>query len=537
VRLLHVGAEQALLRQQLVVAPDGETAPMPAGAARARDQFAAHHAEGGERLHHLGREDGAVAAVRVDRGKTVAVRRAAHAAADDVGDDVVGLLAALARHLRPVVEAAGAEGGKGDLAAGRGAVRHQRRERLQDGVGQALLRQVAHRDSGGPLRVQQRALGHLHGHRPVAAFVLRDLRRQQALQRVVHHGERRGVGVVQRVVALRTGAGEVYRQPVALDDQRRADHQRLGAGHLVLGQHLALVAAVGQRGDAPAHVGFGIVEAGGGELLRLRDPIAAVELGDAPLAGAAAGDLRAQIAQRGARVAHVGGQDVEDRRDGLAGVHQLHRRQDQALGEDLRVVRCLGAGDLAADVDVVRDGRGDRDEIAPDEDRAEQHDVGRVRAALVGIVGDVDVAGLPAGQRVRRDHVPEGGRHDAELGGDGARLRQHLALRSEEAAGIVVHVPDDRGIGGAPQRHRHLLGDADQRLLEDVAVDRVDRAVRERVHGEDFRTYRAEPEVPPLPLRERAGVRGVGWSVATSTIAPTYPPHPNPSPARGRGAS
>src|SRR5262249_53346385 len=118
--LLEVGAEHAAFGQVLVVSDDAEAAAILAGAAGALDQLGPEHAEGRERLHYFGRGRRAVAAVGVDGVEAVAVGVAAHAAADDVGDDVVGLAAVVAARLRTVVETAGAEGGEADLASGGG---------------------------------------------------------------------------------------------------------------------------------------------------------------------------------------------------------------------------------------------------------------------------------------------------------------------------------------------------------------------------------------------------------------------------------
>ena len=195
---------------------------------------------------------------------------------------------------------------------------------------------------------------------------------------------------------------------------------------------------------------------------------------DAALAGVATGDLGAQISGTRLRVADIGSDDVEDGAVGPAGLHQLQGRQDQPFLEDLPAVGRLGAGHLAADVDVMGDGRRNGDDLALMEDRAEEHDVRGMGTAAIGVVGDQHIALAPILERNRLQHMLGRQPHDAELGGDRLGLGQHLAIGQEQAAGIVVHVPDDRGIGRAPQRHGHLLGGAHDLMLEGVSIDGID---------------------------------------------------------------
>jgi hypothetical protein len=93
---------------------------------------------------------------------------------------------------------------------------------------------------------------------------------------------------------------------------------------------------------------------------------------------------------------------------------------------------------------MMGDGRGDGDEFAVVEHRREQADVHGVGAALVGVVADDDIAGLPLVSWDGLEDVADCRRHDAKLGRDGFGLSQHVAVGCEQATGVVVHVPDDR---------------------------------------------------------------------------------------------
>ena len=67
-------------------------------------------------------------------------------------------------------------------------------------------------------------------------------------------------------------------------------------------------------------------------------------------------------------------------------LHQVHRRDADRLLEDVRVTS-------VPEVGVVRKRRRPGTELAVDEDRAGQHDVGQVGAATgVGVVADEGVA-------------------------------------------------------------------------------------------------------------------------------------------------
>ena len=96
--------------------------------------------------------------------------------------------------------------------------------------------------------------------------------------------------------------------------------------------------------------------------------------------------LCAQVGQALARHLAVEQDQVQHVLLQLAGAVEAHRRDAQALLEDV--------GMAAIDeVGMVREVNGPGDQATVDEDRLGEHDVGQVRAAAgVGVVADEDVA-------------------------------------------------------------------------------------------------------------------------------------------------
>ncbi len=121
-------------------------------------------------------------------------------------------------------------------------------------------------------------------------------------------------------------------------------------------------------------------------------PIAVEQLEKAPLAGLDRRDLRAQVAHRAARHAHVHADDVDDVLVDLAGLVELEERDLQPFGIDVGG----HAAERAADVDPVRHAAGEAHQHALVEDRQREGDVIEMAAGGVGVVGDEDVAGLDA---------------------------------------------------------------------------------------------------------------------------------------------
>ena len=113
----------------------------------------------------------------------------------------------------------------------------------------------------------------------------------------------------------------------------------------------------------------------------------------------------------------------------FAARHQAHRRKLNAFLKQFARLRVAGAGDDAAEVALVRDAAGKRDEAVAVEHRRDHGHVHRMRyAADVGAVRDKRVARMDIVPE-RRDDRPNDGRHAADM------QRQHGVLADHLAAG------------------------------------------------------------------------------------------------------
>ena len=148
-------------------------------------------------------------------------------------------------------------------------------------------------------------------------------------------------------------------------------------------------------------------------------------------------------------------------------------RELEALLVDLRRVRRDAARHLAADLDPVRDRHRERDELLAVEDRPDEAHVARVRAALVRVVGHVDVPGphrLEAELADRRlDLRPERPREE----GQPVRLRHDLRAPVGDAAGEVEHLVHDRAHARPREHDRHLVRGRVELVLQDLQREGV----------------------------------------------------------------
>ena len=235
-------------------------------------------------------------------------------------------------------------------------------------------------------------------------------------------------------------------------------------------------------------------------------------------------ELGAQVAEELDRQADV---LLEERHDGLvdlAGLVELHRRDAQTLGVDLRRVRGVRPGDAAADVDVVTDRAGEGQPFALMIERLDDEDVGQVHAAVERIVHDEDVAGDHVVLEMAHDRFHRG-RHRTQVSRQGQPLRRELAVGIGKA-GRVVHVVLEHARIGRPEHgERHLVGDREDGVLEQFQRNRIvflghgsisrsaKRGCRRTFHAEGAAAYAAA-------ARLRGGVRMIGArSAATSEAA------------------
>ena len=289
---------------------------------------------------------------------------------------------------------------------------------------------------------------------------------QEELQRVV---DRRGgvaVGRVDRPDRDRIAPAQVDRDPVA------AHHQLQSHVHRVLGEPVAvdvvaaLVVAVGDPLDRGGGHPLGVVEHLAHALL---DHVGAVLVGQpdhlvAP--GAQGSDLRLDVALDVLRRAGAVLDDRDELVVELAGAVEHQRRQPQALAADVGV-------EVASDVGPVGAADRDRQQLAVVEHRHRHRHIGRVGAALVGVVEDHDVARLQLRhreplQRCRGREVHRGDVHRA-VGG----LADQLPVRIEDRVGVIDHVVDDRRERGLLKHLAHALGRVLERATQDLERDRI----------------------------------------------------------------
>ena len=206
--------------------------------------------------------------------------------------------------------------------------------------------------------------------------------------------------------------------------------------------------------------------------LGLLRPVARDQLGELLLGDVAGGELGAQVAEHLHRQAHVLLDERHDRLVELAGLVELQRRDAQALGVDLGRVRGVRAGDPAADIGVVADGAGEGEPLALVIERLEDEDVGQVHAAVERVVHDEHVARRHVVAEVAHDRFHRG-RHRAEMARQGQALRDELAVGVGEAGRVVHVVLEHARIGRAEDGQRHLVGDREDRVLEQLEGDRI----------------------------------------------------------------
>ena len=178
-------------------------------------------------------------------------------------------------------------------------------------------------------------------------------------------------------------------------------------------------------------------------------------------------------------------------------------------------------GRQRAEVEVVR-GRGrEADELAVVEDGHDEADVGLVRGAVVGVVVDDDVAGLPLEPELGEAAVDAG-----DVARDRPRLeRRRLrrlaqlpALVVAEHAAEVLRLADDRRVGHAGQLVAHLDRDRVERAVDHGRGDRVDS----RANGAHRRTTLRQDQVSGA--RRPARVQPGGTTVVVSRWKTTAGP-------------
>ena len=209
--------------------------------------------------------------------------------------------------------------------------------------------------------------------------------------------------------------------------------------------------------------------------------VAVHQLGQAPLADLQRRGLGLDVADALLGDAHVGVEDGEDLGVHHAALEELHRRQAQPLLLDLGGLRREAAGHHAADVGPMPRVLQPAEVLAPVVEGQREAHVHQVRAAEVGIVDDVDVAGLGRAGLALADQADQLARRILH-GADEHRQAQ-LALADQragrpvvDARRAVVGLGDDGREGRAREGDVHLVADLAERGLDHGQRDGVDGA-------------------------------------------------------------
>ena len=352
----------------------------------------------------------------------------------------------------------------------------------EDHVVDDPLRLAEAREAGArEARVVDRPFRSDHPHRPEDAVVLRDVLGERRLVEqdrangvVGAHEQRPLVGDVVGGWHLRMRAGQIDRDLVALDPDRRLDPQADAAvaGIVVEPACRSAVLAVRDLGNlGPEHPLRVVHPVVGGThhhigAVTLHEPQEAV----APeLAG---GEHRVHVAA----VHRLGPDVVEDHPVEvlvqLAAPVPAEAVVELRLGVHVERVR-VDPRERAADVEHMGGDCGEAQVLALVEDRHGHCDVRRVRGAEVGMVvhDHIPFVDLPAEGVHEAADVP-GQRADVHRGR--VRLAELASVGVEDPRAEVLRLADDRGVAHPEEHPRHLLRDGVESTAEDAQCDRVD---------------------------------------------------------------
>ena len=185
------------------------------------------------------------------------------------------------------------------------------------------------------------------------------------------------------------------------------------------------------------------------------------------------GDAGGDVAPIERGDAAIVGEDVPEFRIERALAEEAHRAQAQALLEDFRVLHVDAARRVAADIGAMDEGPGEAEQLARDEDRAEEIDVVQMHhhaGRRIGVVGDEDVALTPIGESLRGGAAIDAhqGRRAAAVG-----IGEHLAFGGHERDAEILRLLDEGRVRGAQHDPRHLVDDRLEEIGEYLDADRV----------------------------------------------------------------
>ena len=190
------------------------------------------------------------------------------------------------------------------------------------------------------------------------------------------------------------GAVKIDVDGVVGDRDRGADADGLRVLAQSVEEVLAHIHAIGQFADRLPHHRLRVRV----QSLHIGGKVGAVALDERDqsfLGSRARGDLRAQVSQHLHGLSRIGLDQAEQGAVGIATLVQSHQRDAQALLLNFRGVDRDAPRHDAAEIGVMRNGRGIADQSIGEEDRLQNINIGQMLpAGAIGVVGDEDVAGL-----------------------------------------------------------------------------------------------------------------------------------------------
>ena len=275
-------------------------------------------------------------------------------------------------------------------------------------------------------------------------------------------------GAVDRARHLRRRACEIRRETLVRDGDAHAHGDGLVSEAVIVHEVLRFPGAFGQRLQRVAGDELALAEQALDAGAQRVSAVAFTDGANAHFADTDGGHAGVEIAERHIRQAHVGSDEVDDVRQGLAGLVDAHGGQLQAFLVNLGGVCRPAAGRHAADFGPVALVGREGHQLASMDDRADQADVAEVGAAAgIGVIGGEDVSSAHVGGAKLVQNRAHGKRQDAGEARHALGLGDQLGLRRQQGAGVIQHLINDGAFAGAAKTQEALVRRSLQLFLND----------------------------------------------------------------------
>ena len=167
----------------------------------------------------------------------------------------------------------------------------------------------------------------------------------------------------------------------------------------------------------------------------------------------------------------------------------------------------IGSKAAATDVNDMAGGCHQGLGLPVAKDRGDDHEIEKMASAAPGVVGDEDIAGLHAVQRVALEEMSDGGGHGVDMArGTGHGLRDHAPALVVNTCRQVARLPRNGAKGGAQQDLGAFLDHGNQTVPQDLAAYLLAHDVR-GLQG------RIRPWCQALSARLRIAGQGLGYGL------------------------